>query len=666
MCRSRILRTLTVVAISILICAAQANAALVKVDLLGGLGEFEFSADTSWQLGHGSWAYGITPATPEDSVASGWYRLTSAGIVPAENTIYKIVPETGLSGSASQYMAIRGAEGTISLRKNITAANDKPSELHTGDRLVFRIDRVYMPECTLPAGCTAQYQMAVNLHTSDPVQPRVTKALPISLTPYGIEMDLDLPEDANIITLGVEMTVRGNPGDAVPGIYIDGARLYRKDADGVTYQTEQVPIPKENRGIKTQQYLCDPRDCDTYAIARDFDAVFLKLEADFPWALRLKYYNPDIKVGHYALAGGVTDYRNTNMEDPYYQNSPLSFATVEENHPEWLYTWPDGLAPSSDNRPDRLKNSLYVFNPSYNLEYYVDMANPAFQSLWKSLVIDKVKRYRLDMVFADAAQVVTPSASTPLQRTAAEVQSFLHAVCPDVRKAEIEFVMNCCIGNLLDGAASCYFDPTWKSSPIAPPVAGYRNNTTLNTPESFFQEWSFFKHWPENGVDKNHYELKHWLMTLDNMDALTYWSKSISWSCPKTMYASVHGVDRPEDPAEGRNGWMHYALCSYLLAQSDYTMLGFSRVGEQGKYIPVDLSATARLDKPMGKRNILEPDGSLQTKAYRNGIVVVNGHPTASRTYTLPRKLITEDNVQLKSKTVITLPPRSGRIFFNK
>lgn len=258
MCRSAIFRVLAVMAISILICAAQANAALVKVDLLGGLGEFEFSADTAWQMiTTNGWPNGVCEATPEDSVAVGWYRLSSLGLAPKDNTVFSIVPNAGLNGSACQFIGILGAEGMISLRKTVNVRNDQPSELHGGDKLVYRIDRVYMPKFALPQGSSVQYQLAVNYHTPAPVQERVTKPMPISTQPYGIEVDLEVPDDAHVITLGVEVTVKGNPGAVVPGVYVDGVRLYRKTADGSDFEMEQVPIPKENRSIKTQIYLCE-------------------------------------------------------------------------------------------------------------------------------------------------------------------------------------------------------------------------------------------------------------------------------------------------------------------------------------------------------------------------------------------------------------------------
>lgn len=666
MCRSAIFRVLAVMAISILICAAQANAALVKVDLLGGLGEFEFSADTAWQMiTTNGWPNGVCEATPEDSVAVGWYRLSSLGLAPKDNTVFSIVPNAGLNGSACQFIGILGAEGMISLRKTVNVRNDQPSELHGGDKLVYRIDRVYMPKFALPQGSSVQYQLAVNYHTPAPVQERVTKPMPISTQPYGIEVDLEVPDDAHVITLGVEVTVKGNPGAVVPGVYVDGVRLYRKTADGSDFEMEQVPIPKENRSIKTQIYLCEAKQNDTYTIARDFDAVFLKFGSDYPWAQRLKYYNPDIKVGYYALSGAVSDYRTVDMVDPVYSNSPMSLSEVAANNPEWLYSWPVGYTPAVDNRPDRLKDVFFLYDPSYNLHYFVDLTNPDYQKAWREIVARKASSYRLDMVFADGAEALHPGPSSPVQRTSAEVQNFLKSVTPHLRDAGLPCVVNYCVGNLLSGPAAAYFDPNWKTSP-ATAAEGYVNNNINNTPDAFFQEWSFFTHWPVNGVDMNQYELSYWLMTLDNMEAITYWSKTVAWAQPRVMYVSVHGVDRLEDPAEGRGGWMHFGLCSYLLEQSDYTMLGFSRVGAQGEYIPVDLTATARLSTPLGRRACLEPDGSLQAKTYKNGLVVVNGHPRLSKTFKLPRKLIDEDGVSLKANTEITLPPHSGAIFFNK
>lgn len=668
MCRSVFLRTLAVVAISILICAAQANAALVKVDLLGGLGEFEFSADTQWQMiAADGWPYGVKAATPQDSVAASWYRLTSLGVIPEQHTIFSIAPKTGISSSASQYMALKGTQGSIWLRKAVYVANDKPSELHAGDKLVYKIDRIYMPACKLPAGTTVQYKMGVNYHhTTTPVQTRVSVDLPIKTKPYSMELNLDVPQDAEVITLNVELTVKGNPGAAVPGIYIDGARLYRKNPNGVTFQMEQVPVLKNNRSINTHFLFANAKKNDTYAIAQDYDSVILQCEADYWWALRLKYYNPKMRVALYALTGAVSDYRTVDMVDPFYTNSPLSLLQVATTHPEWLYPRPAGFVPPSDSRPARLRDVPYLFEPGYNQHYYVDIANPQYQKAWESIVVDKIKRFRLDMVFADAVERLKPDVARPMERTSAEVQSFIHAVSPGLRKMKIENMVNCAVGDLLVAPYNTYFDPRWKANAQAAQVEGYRSNTAETTPDAFFQEWAFWRHWPVNGVDMNQYDLGYWNATLDNMDAIALWNKSMSAANKKKMYAQCHGVDRFDDPAFGPDGWIHFALCSFLLAQNEYTQVGFSRVGIVGDKTEVDLTGTARLGKAAGNRVFVERDGSLQTRAYSNGIVVVNGHPTQSRNYRCAKKIIDEDGAALRLGTSIVLPPRTGKMFFYK
>lgn len=169
-----------------------------------------------------------------------------------------------------------------------------------------------------------------------------------------------------------------------------------------------------------------------------------------------------------------------------------------------------------------------------------------------------------------------------------------------------------------------------------------------------------------NGVDMNQYDLGYWNATLDNMDAIALWNKSMSAANKKKMYAQCHGVDRFDDPAFGPDGWIHFALCSFLLAQNEYTQVGFSRVGIVGDKTEVDLTGTARLGKAAGNRVFVERDGSLQTRAYSNGLVVVNGHPTQSRNYRCAKKIIDEDGNALRLGTSIVLPPRTGKMFFYK
>jgi hypothetical protein len=661
MLRVRLIFTIATIVLYVSICVGEANAALVKTDLIGGLGEFEFSAETAWQMATSTaWPYGVKPATPDDSVAAGWSRLTGVGVVPEQNTIYRIEPGKGLKGSNCQYFALRGTRGGICIRKVLYVADGLPSEIHHGDKLVFRIDRVFMSGYSLPKGTSVEYKMTVICNA--PNSPTVSTALPISSKPFSVELETVVADNAQSITLQVEMTLSGNPGSAIPGIYIDGARLYRKSASGTGYKMEQVPAPR-NRAIQTQMVFFQSGVTDPYEVARDYDAVMLQQECDYPCALRLKYYNPNIKVSLYELGGGVADWRDQSLVDSPYSNCPFTFSDVLANHVSWLYPWPVGFTPV-DQRQPWLKDAYFVFEPSVPNQYYVRMDDPDYQRQWRVAATDKATRYHLDGVFVDGAGTLESSPGMPVSRDPAEVQSFLHGVSPYLHQAGLQAIVNDSVVVLNTSPANTFFDPRWKTNASYPASDGYANNTPQTTPDALFQEWGFFMHWPLDGVDMNHYDLSYWDATLGNLETVASWNKSLPVNYQKTVLILTHGVDRPEDPASGLNGWAHFALCSYMLAQNQFTWFGADRVGRYER-VQMDFSGTVRLGTMKSStRTVLTSDRSLQMRVYKNGFVIVNGHPTEPRTYMFPRRAIDENNVWIMGGTTITLQPRTGRMFF--
>lgn len=658
MLRVRTVSAIVMIALSLLTCAGDANAALVKTDLLGGLGEFDFSADTVWQIGAGTWPGGVKAATPDDSVAGGWHRLTGRGVVPEENTIYRIRPGLGIDRSPCQYMALQGTGGTIYIQKIIYIQDALPSQVHHGDRLVFRIDRISMSGYTLPKGAAVQYKM--NLICNTAPETVFSTTLSASSRPFAAELRAEVKDNCYAVILQVQITVSGDPGLAKPGIQIDGARLYRMTAGGTAYEMEQVPAPR-NRTIRTHMACFRSAVTDPRQIAQDYDAVVLQYEAEYHWALRLKYYNPDIKVSLYELAGGVSDWRDANSVEPYYSNSPFSLTEVAREHPNWLYPWPAGYRPSFDRRQSWLSDACFDFDPDYQNQYFVRMTDPDYQREWCTTVVDKAARYRLDGIMVDGARTLDGTPAMPLGRDPAEVQSFLHAVSPYLRQAGLQAIVDCSTGILQQSPANIYFDPSWMAYDS---FDGYEDNTPDNTPDAFFQEWAFFKHWPENGVDMNHYDLGYWNATLANMEAAVSWNRSLLPDYQKTVYILTHGVDRGQDPAMGPNGWVQFALCSYMLAQSEFTLFGADRSGGGDQFLQLDFGSTVRLGTATGSRRVLIADGSLQIRLYSNGFVLVNGHPSMIRTYRLPKRVVDEDNVLILPGKTVTLTPHSGRMFF--
>jgi len=657
------------IALCLLLVAASANAALVRTDLLGGLGEFEFAADTSWQMATDTgWPVGVAPATPDDSVAAGWYRLTGYGVTPQQDTIYRIEPGKGLKGSNCQYMALKGAGGngkSICLLAHFGIYDDKPFELHHGDQLTFRVARLFMSGYNVPSGAWVKYRLKISCWVPEGTNSSASIDLAPTGTPFAAEVSAPVVPGAATVSVQVEVSTGGSMGTVTPGIYVDGARLYRKSGGSASYDTEQVPAPR-NRAVNSHMIFFCAHEHDPYQTAANYDAVMLQCEYDYPYALRLKYYNPGIRVFLYEQGGGVVDWRDQARLDPAYSNCPFGFSTVLAQHLDWLYAWPPDYIPLVDDREPWLRDINCMFMPGSPRIYYAHLDNPEYQQRWRAAVADKVARYHLDGVFADSVESVLDNSQTAVARSPAEVQSFAHAVYPYLRQSGVQTVMNCCAGILSEPPASIYFYPWWRTDRTFTPSLGYVDNTPSDTPDTFFQEWAFLKHWTINGADSNVYNLDYWDSTLENMDAVAKWNKSLPNGLKKSMFALADGVDRPDDPAAGLDGWAHFALCSFLLAQHQHAWFGACYVNKSSDPVDVDLGVTVRLGAVASGRGMLASDKSLQMRLYKNGLVIVNGHPTEYRSYRIRARIIDENGNLFPKGTTINLKPHTGRMFFYK
>jgi hypothetical protein len=126
------------------------------------------------------------------------------------------------------------------------------------------------------------------------------------------------------------------------------------------------------------------------------------------------------------------------------------------------------------------------------------------------------------------------------------------------------------------------------------------------------------------------------------------------------------------DPAQGLDGSIRFALTSFLLGANEYSSLSI----QSGKIDPffkgnwynleLDPSITLQLGNPVAKR-VVSPaysDQSLQSRKFENGLVVVNGHPYSTRTYTFSEKVKDETGKNYSPGDTIELKPHTGRIFF--
>ncbi len=552
----------------------------------------------------------------------------------------------------------------VMLKMGLPIDNGKSWELHEGDTVTFRIDRVFMAGYAIPSDGHLYYRISVQCPVPGQQTMTAINDMTPSTTPFAAEVSAAVPNGAASLSVRVDIETRGDLGAATPGIYIDGARLYVKRAGSSSYATEQVPAPRD-RTVNSQMVFFRAHDYDPYAVARDYDAVMLQYESDYDYALRLKYYNPNIKVLLYETGGSVADYRDQNLADSFYNNCPFGFSTVLAEHLDWLYPWPPDYIPLADNRQPWLRNVNFCFSPYYPRAYYVHTDNPEYQQEWRAGVVDRVVRYRLDGVFIDDTEEVN-SATRPIVRSPAEVQSFEHAVYPYLRQEGVPTVMNCAVGVLSDPPFSAYFDPFWRASGSYGPSQGYENNTPYNTPDTFFQEWAFLKRWSINGVMQNVYQLDYWNDTMANMEKIAEWNRKLPKGLRKSMFALTDGVDRPGDTALGPDGWVHFGLCSFLLAQNEYAWFGAQYVETARGPVDVDLTVTSHLGAPISGRGMLASDKSLQMRLYKNGLVIVNGHPTQDRSYRVRFRVIDEDGTLYARGLNIDLKPHTGRIFFFK
>jgi hypothetical protein len=142
----------------------------------------------------------------------------------------------------------------------------------------------------LPAGTNVVYKLGFN--------GREIKVLIPSETAFSDEVSLTVPP-----TLGqwaipyISIVVSGPLGQALPGVYVDGAHVFVKRAeDPAQYATWNVPVIPD-KGVKTvldrPGWTSSP--FDIYTLARNCDGIILG-EDDGAFAARLKYLNPHIKT----------------------------------------------------------------------------------------------------------------------------------------------------------------------------------------------------------------------------------------------------------------------------------------------------------------------------------------------------------------------------------
>jgi len=652
----------------------------VKVDLLGGIGDFEYSSDTAWNSGYsasdaffadeggwysaanaGGWRYGFRPASTDDAVATGWVRQTGEQIDPTKQIVYRIV-DSGIGGSRRQYFALRSLTGYSAANLAATLrVGSKASDLRVGDQVTFRVDHILTSDYSQAASFRCLLRLswtrwsAADSSKLETVEKDVVVSPGESATSASVSGKID--SGATSVSLIIRIEANG-VGAHSPGVYVDGAHLWVQRAGETEFQTESVPYPR-SRSIKTFKVFLDSDEDDIRAIASDYDYAMFRKEEDYNYVPGLKYLNPAIRLYHYAFCG-VSDGRDSRGIDTYFSNTPLGFGLVSRDHPSWLYANGEGG---------------YVTCEGATSTYYATVADTAYSTLWADTASRTASARHFDGIWMDGVSEATAlSSGTKLIRPKQEpweMQSFLHTTVPILRSRGLDALQNASMKSPANGVGRVYLDPFWtRRAPYD--SANYSTNSPGQCPNAFCQEWSFFVY--DSGQQRNSYSRDYWKSTIDDMDVIRDWNSATGPSAlasdqKRAMLVHVLGTDRADDPAYGSGGWLIFGLCSYLLGQSDWTMFGCGI--RPSHRATLDYSPTKRLGVPDGDHQPYNGDQYFRYRRYKatsdggiGGVVIVNGNTDGPRDYILGFNALDESGNFLASGTKVTLPAHTGRMLF--
>lgn len=649
-----------------------------EIDLLEGWGDFEKYGVTEWESyynipsydspnydfdanslyyvkGTGQWLCrtGISSAAADDTVGAGWRRLSSSDVKPGENIICRLSP-TGIGGSQAQYVALKaagvelnGSAGIESVRVPLSLIS---SGLKPGDEVTFRVEHIRMSGYGAPS--SIRYALKIQWSSG-----QAQRTLTPSTVAYAQEVVATLPADAAFVSAKVVIEGKVGPGQE-PGLYVDGARLYIRRPGSTSYVMRSKPLSR-NRSIRTFAVDKNRSIRDSFSLAQDNDTLITLLDSDYAWADHLKAINPDLKLFLYQN----TRAHKTGTRDPYYKHSALGYYYISSKHPEWFYERTPGVTGD------------FAFAPDFPWEYWTRLANPGFQTAWVSgaqsraiagwhdgVTIDNLNISELQK---DAqGKIVTPEIQ------AYEVQALLRYATLTLNAAGLETMGNACGFSLTSGLGRALFYPFW--TPVAPYTgAVYTANTLATTPRHIYQEWSFVR---PLGYSRMDYSKEFWKLCVDNMDEVKRWNtatgeRSIPETQKRWLYVYTDIYVETMEKAFGPDGWRHFALCSYLLAQNDWTLFGWGYMNS-AEAPALDLSVTSRLGVPSGDHTPYAGDIYVQYRDYApspdggvGGVVVVNAYPDVSKTFRLYFDAVDEQGAILKNGQSIEIPPHAGRIF---
>lgn len=599
------------------------------------------------------WRSGYNYATPDDSVAVGWVRKSGETVHPARQVVFRIVKED-ITGSNCQYFALKdysGTYGSVQLSTTLSIT-DKPSSVHAGDYVTFSVEHIRPSGCELlPPGTSVALKLGIRIGEKE-----VEKKLPTSSTAFSEELLYGpIPAGIQQFTVYLKIEASGDLTGRQVGMFVDRAHLYVRRRGSADYATWEVPTRKERR-CKTKRLYGNPRSVDDiYDLASNYDIVVMSEQYSVFLPI-LKKLNPDIKSYLY-YAATVVDLRDSRGKDAWYSSSPFQMGNVLANHTNWLY----------DNG-----NGYYVNEPDYPYSYYLRVANSDAQREWAQHAKNTALRWRYDGIWIDALEPLPGLRSgskviIPL-REPWEVQQFLRAVLPQFKQAGLEVIQNTCKKHLETEPGSIYTNPFWKPAGRYN-TANYQPNTPATVADGIFQEWAFFYCDMANGRI-NKYDKDYWKQCLDDMDTVKRWNATLAASEKKYYHVFVIGTDSKDDPAYGTDGWLQFGLCSYLLAQNDWTTFGCGL--RPSYYANIDFSITKRLGTPISEHTAYKGDPYFRYRTYGptsdggvGGVVVVNANSEA-RNYVLDFDAIDESGNPIPRNTNIVLKPHTGRIFLNR
>jgi|GEM_PF-1959002 len=703
---------------------AQPGKGLVDKDLLAGWGNFDYGAGYMEEWQFPKWTQAFRVPVSDQNVAVGWGRyLTITGPSypykdPWELWRSRVGPMPG-HDSSCQFVDIGDVRsdsywargGIISARIPVNDA--KPYMAHTGDVVEFEVGyfRPIHTDLNVTYGVEMRWYYASGAPTTSfayklPDQAKGTYLIPKNVTGMSIAIFMDFKG--------------GTPDGARPGFFVDDVHLYLKRGAGRDRVTELVPVPR-NRTISTMRTTVIDRD-DIHSIAENYDVVDV-VDVSFREVPRLRYYNPDIKIYLYESGGAVADLRaKPTDKDPWWTPGALKFQDVRDNHSDWLYAlgagkpfWPSYTV-QQDPRQGMLADWQYepyaVLDwPSYPTHYAYRKTVKEFQDAWIGSASEQALRFRADGIIVDDMSLWTFGHKGSGDRLPGtkdgpevsvqpwEIQQFMHAVVPQLHSKGLKVIQNACTVNIKDGyigderfsflsrfpeQGRIYFDAHWHPYDYAGQLsspdykskspqystgspARYLPNSAETTPDALFQEWAFFRHWSSGGAVRNQYGFDYWSDCLADME----WVAGTG----NTWYMQAYGVDRSDDPADGLDGWVHFGLCSYLLACSPLTSFAVS--GATRPTAP-DLSFTVALGDPVSKAGTpgcrtqlpviglaSQPADRPQMRRFSSGIVIVNPSPTKSYTIKLPAALTEEATAHRhNSGDPFTILPHTGRVFY--